>query len=182
MKQCYIKVEHELIPVSEEVYQAYTRFRENERYRARRDGKCGQSDYRRCSGDCATCPWQQEGYRVLSLDKAFGGEGECEKSEPAQSTAVDELVADKMLLENLYCRLDELIPDGAQVFRLRAQHYSEREIARMLGVKSQSTLNYRIRKWTSLSARIGTNLKICFTEIWKITIHSFMRPSFFQRG
>lgn len=32
MKQRYIKVEHELIPVSEEVYQAYTRFRENERY------------------------------------------------------------------------------------------------------------------------------------------------------
>ena len=75
MKQRYIKVEHELIPVSEEVYQAYTRFRENERYRARRDGKCGQSDYRRCSGDCAACPWQQEGYRILSLDKAFGGEG-----------------------------------------------------------------------------------------------------------
>lgn len=146
MKQRYIKVEHELIPVSEEVYQAYTRFRENERYRARRDGKCGQSDYRRCSGDCAACPWQQEGYRVLSLDKAFGSEGECEKIEPAQSTAVDELVADKMLLESLYRRLDELIPDGAQVFRLRAQHYSEREIARMLGVKSQSTLNYRIRK------------------------------------
>ena len=47
MKQRYIKVEHELIPVSEEVYLAYTRFRENERYRARRDGKCGQSDYRR---------------------------------------------------------------------------------------------------------------------------------------
>ena len=64
----------------------------------------------------------------------------------AQDAAVDELVADKMLLENLYRRLDELIPDGAQVFRLRAQHYSEREIARMLGVKSQSTLNYRIRK------------------------------------
>lgn len=146
MKQRYIKVEHELIPVSEEVYQAYTRFRENERYRARRDGKCGQSDYRRCSGDCASCPWQQEGYRVLSLDKAFGGEGECEKTEAVQSTAVDELVTDKMLLENLYRRLDELIPDGAQVFRLRAQHYSEREIARMLGVKSQSTLNYRIRK------------------------------------
>lgn len=56
MKQRYIKVEHELIPVSEEVYLAYTRFRENERYRARRDGKCGQSDYRRCSGDCVTYP------------------------------------------------------------------------------------------------------------------------------
>ena len=83
---------------------------------------------------------------MLSLDKAFGSESECEKIEPAQSTAVDELVADKMLLESLYRRLDELIPDGARVFRLRAQHYSEREIARMLGVKSQSTLNYRIRK------------------------------------
>ena len=41
MKQRYIKVNHELIPVTEEVYQAYTRAKESERYRARRDGRCG---------------------------------------------------------------------------------------------------------------------------------------------
>ena len=41
--------------------------------------------------------------------------------------------------------LDE-IPDGARVFRMRAHKYTEREIARALGVKAQSTLNSRIQK------------------------------------
>lgn len=48
MKQRYIKVNHELIPVTEEVYKAFTRPNERERFSARRDGKCGQSNYQLC--------------------------------------------------------------------------------------------------------------------------------------
>ena len=142
MKQRYIKVNHELIPVTEEVYQAYTRAKESERYRARRDGRCGQSNYHLCSGDCASCPWQQEGYRVISLHKALGPELEHETPElNTTASSLDDVVADRLLLEQLYRQLDELIPDGSRVFRLRAENYSEREIARKLGIKSQSTLN-----------------------------------------
>ena len=32
------------------------------------------------------------------------------------------------------------------MFQMRAQRYTEREIAQALGIKAQSTLNYRIRK------------------------------------
>ena len=59
---------------------------------------------------------------------------------------IEEIVAGKLLLEKLYRALDDLIPDGACVFRMRAHKYTEREIARALGVKAQSTLNGRIRK------------------------------------
>ena len=147
MKQRYLKVNHELIPVTEEVYQAATRWKENERYRARRDGKCGQANYKRCTGDCGTCPWQQEGYRMLSLTKVLGDDYDSEPQTLSQTQqSFDELLADKLLLEELYRKLDELIPGGAQVFRMRAHNYSEREIAKALGIKSQSTLNYRIKK------------------------------------
>ena len=145
MKKRYIKVNNELIPVTEEVYQVANHMKENERHRARRDGKCGQSDYRYCTGDCATCRWQQEGYRMLSMSKVFGDNLEYEM--PDMSTpAFDEIIADRLLLEDLYRRLDEVIPDGSRVFQMRAHDYSEREIARALGIKAQSTLNYRIRK------------------------------------
>ena len=50
------------------------------------------------------------------------------------------------MLEQLYQQLDQLIPNGARVFQMRANNYTEREIARALGIKAQSTLNYRIRK------------------------------------
>ena len=81
MKQRYLKAGHKQIPVTEDVYLAAARWKENERYRARRDGRCGQSNYHLCSGDCASCPWQQEGYRVISLHKALGPELEHETPE-----------------------------------------------------------------------------------------------------
>jgi len=145
MKQRYIKVNRELIPVSEEVYQVANHMKENERHRARRDGKCGQSDYRYCSGDCATCPWQQEGHRMLPMSKVFTDNPEHEMPETG-TPLLDDIIANKLLLEKLYRQLDELIPNGSRVFQMRAHDYSEREIARALGIKAQSTLNYRIKK------------------------------------
>ena len=43
MEKRYIKIGHELVAVNEEVYKEYTRWKENLRYLARRDGKCGFS-------------------------------------------------------------------------------------------------------------------------------------------
>lgn len=84
---------------------------------------------------------------MISLHKALGPELEHETPElNTTASSLDDVVADRLLLEQLYRQLDELIPDGSRVFRLRAENYSEREIARKLGIKSQSTLNYRIRK------------------------------------
>ena len=145
MKQRYVKVNRELIPVTEEVYQVASRMKENERHRARRDGKCSQSDYRYCSGDCGTCGWYQEGHRMLSMSKVFVENPEYEM--PATGTPlIDDIIANKLLLEKLFRQLDELIPDGSRVFQMRAHDYSEREIAKALGIKAQSTLNYRIKK------------------------------------
>lgn len=147
MKKRCIKVNNELIPVTEEVYKAANQMKEKERYRARRDGKCGQPDYRYCTGDCATCRWQQEGYRMLPISKVFGDNLEYETSELTQAEpSFDEIIADRLLLENLYRQLDEVIPDGSRVFQMRAHDYSEREIAKALGIKAQSTLSYRIKK------------------------------------
>lgn len=147
MEKRYIKIGHELVAVNEEVYKEYTRWKENLRYLARRDGKCGQPDYSRCSGDCLTCRWYQEGYRMLSLHKVLGEQFENETPNLGSTApSMEDIIADRLLLEQLYRQLDELIPDGSRVFRLRAENYSEREIARKLGIKAQSTLSYRIRK------------------------------------
>ena len=147
MKQRYIKVNRELIPVTEEVYQIASRWKERTRDHARRSGTCGQNDYHRCNGDCATCPWQQQGYRTVSLNSLLGDERENETTFISESQPlIEDIVADQMILDQLYQKLDQLIPDGSRVFQMRANNYSEREIARALGIKAQSTLNYRIRK------------------------------------
>ena len=154
MKQRYLKAGHKQIPVTEDVYLAAARWKENERYRARRDGRCGQPNYRRCSGDCGMCPWQQEGFRMLSFAKAFGDDFAMEPPEPS-SPGIEEIVAGKLLLEKLYRALDALIPDGARVFRMSARS-PERWASRRNRPSTAGS-----KKWTPLSAPIGRSWKIC---------------------
>lgn len=147
MEKRYIKIGHELVAVNEEVYKEYTRWKENLRYLARRDGKCGQSDYSRCSGDCLTCRWYQEGYRMLSLHKVLGEQFENETPNLGSTApSMEDIIADRLLLEDLYRQLDQVIPNGAMVFKMRAQNHSQRQIAQALGGIAQTTLNHRIKK------------------------------------
>ena len=147
MKQRYIKVNRELIPVTEEIYQMVSHLNDKERNRARRDGECGQSDYRYCKGDCSTCGWRTHGHRNISLNELMEDHADDKTSEFIDNNPlVEDIVSDHLLLEQLYQQLDQLIPNGARVFQMRAYHFTEREIAQELGIKAQSTLNYRIRK------------------------------------
>ena len=147
MKQRYIKVNRELIPVTEEIYQMVSHLNDKERNRARRDGECGQSDYRYCKGDCSTCGWRTHGHRNISLNELMEDHADDKNAEFIDTNPlVEDIVSDHLLLEQLYQQLDQLIPNGARVFQMRANHFSEREIAQALGIKAQSTLNYRIRK------------------------------------
>ena len=120
---------------------------DKERNRARRDGECGQSDYRYCKGDCSTCGWRTHGHRNISLNELMEDHADDKTSEFIDyNPLVEDIVSDHLLLEQLYQQLDQLIPNGARVFQMRAYHFTEREIAQELGIKAQSTLNYRIRK------------------------------------
>ena len=120
---------------------------DKERNRARRDGECGQSDYRYCKGDCSTCGWRTHGHRNISLNELMEDHADDKTSEFIDNNPlVEDIVSDHLLLEQLYQQLDQLIPNGARVFQMRAYHFTEREIAQELGIKAQSTLNYRIRK------------------------------------
>ena len=147
MKQRYIKVNRELIPVTEEIYQMVSHLNDKARNRARPDGECGQSDYRYCKGDCSTCGWRTHGHRNISLNELMEDHADDKTSEFIDNNPlVEDIVSDHLLLEQLYQQLDQLIPNGARVFQMRAYHFTEREIAQELGIKAQSTLNYRIRK------------------------------------
>ena len=84
---------------------------------------------------------------MLSISKVLGDNLEYETPELTHAEPlIDDIIANKLLLEKLFRQLDELIPDGSRVFQMRAHDYSEREIAKALGIKAQSTLNYRIKK------------------------------------
>lgn len=149
-QQRYIPVGKELVPVSEEAYLYHTRWIANERYRARRDHRCGCTDYRKCAGDCGLCKYQIPGDVLYTdakvdtdCDHAQGGDIGFEVAD--SSTLVEDVVTDRLLLAELLQMLDDLVPNGSEIFTMLAHGYTERQIADKLGIR-QSTLNYRKNK------------------------------------
>ena len=89
--------------------------------------------------DCSKCDRQRTG-NVLSLDK-FVEDG----YEVSGSIDVAELVAEKLLLEELAAALDELEPQNKRIAELYGEGMSERQIADEVGL-SQKTVNKRKAK------------------------------------
>jgi RNA polymerase sigma factor (sigma-70 family) len=151
--QRYIPINEQQIPVTEEVYQAYTRPVWAERKRKEREKRCvisnGRGRTKRCTVDCSKCDKQRTG-SVLSMDK-FIEEG----FEIAEHIDLAEIVADKLLFEELYKALDELDPDNRRIMELFSIGKSEREIATAIGL-SQKTINKRKPK---LFAQLQKRLK-----------------------
>lgn len=141
--------------VSQEVYVYMTNEKEKARYRARRDGKCGTAAYWKCDGECDLCPYAQQGFNMIPLDFAFKASSDPDSDDefdpvdniPDSSTPLpDSIVADRDLLVRLMKRLDELVPDGGQIYRMLTEEYTDREMTKELHLKQQSTLNYRKKK------------------------------------
>lgn len=136
--QRYIPVDDQQIPVTEEVYRADKRPVWAERKRREREKRCvvsnGRGRTKRCTADCSQCDKQRTG-SVLSLDK-FLEDG----FEVADPVDIAELVADKLLYEELYAALEELDPEDRRIMELFSFDKSEREIAADIG-RCQKTIN-----------------------------------------
>jgi RNA polymerase sigma factor (sigma-70 family) len=147
-KQYFIRLDKQYIPVTEEVYKEYYRPIWRTHYHASKHGQCGCTDWRRCEGDCGLCRYRAAG-NTLSLDAEYEGEEGSKLTlldtleDPAANP--EEIIADKLMLQELFQVLDELDPDSRCICELIRQGKTEREIADEFGVR-QSTLNYRKKK------------------------------------
>jgi len=148
-----IEIDGKQIPVNENVYLADKRPSWAERKRKERERRCvisnGRGGTKRCTDDCSKCDKQRTG-SVLSLDK-FAEEG----FEIADTVDLAELVADKLLFEELYAALEELDPDNRRIMELFSIGKSEREIAADIGL-SQKAIN---KRKTKLFAQLQERLK-----------------------
>lgn len=136
----HLTIDNQVIEVTEEVYRAYKQPLWAERKRQEREKRCvignGKGKVKRCTSDCSTCDKQKTG-SALSLDK-FSADG----FDIPELISVDELVADKLLLEELYKALGELDPENRMIAELFSMGKTEREIAEYIG-RSQKTINNR---------------------------------------
>lgn len=157
--QRYIEIDGEQIPVTEEVYRAYKRPAWAEHKRKEREKRCRDEKGNICNKSCRVCdleraekglPPMERTSIALSLDK-FTEDG----FEMADTVDIVELVADKLLFEELYAALQELDPDNRRIIELYSHGKSEREIAADIG-RSQKTIN---KRKTKLFAQLKERLK-----------------------
>lgn len=136
-QQRYIDIDGHQVPVTEEVYRAYKRPLWAEHKRQEREKRCRVENGSRCTGDCSHCTKERTG-AALSLEQlAETG------YEAPDSIDIEELVADKMFLEQLYTALDELTPEERELIDdLFTRGKTERAVASKLGL-SQKAINKR---------------------------------------
>jgi len=151
-----IKIDGQKITVTEENYRVYKRPAWAERKRKERAKRCvisnGRGGTKRCTDDCSKCDKQRTG-SVLSLDK-FTDDG----YEIADSVDLAELVADKLLLEQLVTALDELEPDERSLIdALFYKERTERDYAAEIGISHQAVGKRKLKVIEKLRGIMGTD-------------------------
>ena len=140
-KTYYWTVRGQHIEITEEVYLGI--LSENERVRrlARNEQRCARTNSLYCLGDCSECKYRMAGmFRELS-DKSL----QVISSEDADDS-VEEKVIRKMTVERVYEHADQVVPDGAQILRLRfIEGMNSREIAGRIGI-SHTVVNRRLTR------------------------------------
>ncbi len=151
----YIKSTREWMAVPEEVYREHVRHYDTFRKRQQSRGECAcpKSRFWLCDGDCLTCEFHCAS--MDSLDYTIeSNDGDTyspidQLSDPSPS--IESVVCDKVELDWLFARLNELMPEAIEIGKLRQQGLSDSAIADALGIKRTTFLS-RLKKVKALLA------------------------------
>ena len=146
----YLKATRQWVEVSEEYYRDHTRYHDALRKRQQSHGQCvcPKNKFWLCDGDCLTCEFRRAG-DTLSLDYTVENEDgdACSPldnlADPAPS--IEEIICDKAELDQLFARLNELMPEAVQIGQLRQDGLSDEAIAEIIGIKRTTFLS-RLKK------------------------------------
>jgi RNA polymerase sigma factor (sigma-70 family) len=147
----YIKALHQWVSVSKTDYDNYYRDINAYRKRQQEHGRCVCPASKRylCDMDCWNCSFRKAG-DLLSLNCTITDDDGNKKSWlddlEDDTPCTQSILEESELLEALLQKLDKLDPDGKRICELLLQDKSEREIAAIMGISSQSTINYKKKK------------------------------------
>lgn len=154
----FIRSTGEKVPVSKEQHDAFYKEADRIRHKEQDHGRC-MCPYRyawKCDGDCIGCEYHAAG-DTLSLDVANpDGNGNMYDYLLDNHTPIEELISDRILLEQLFSRLRELDPEADTIIQLWMDHpegISDRAIARELG-RPQKTFADQMKKYRTDLRRI----------------------------
>ncbi len=131
--------------VPEEVYQEYTRFHDTYRHRMQGRGLCScpRNKWWVCDADCLTCEYRNADV-IASLDSPIGEDDDdltLMDTIADDSVVVSELATDRIVLEQLFKRLADMMPEAENIGRLRLQGLSDKQISREIGIPRTTFLS-----------------------------------------
>lgn len=124
----YVRSTGEKVPVTKEQHDSFYKEADRIRHKEQDHGRC-MCPHRfiwKCDGDCIGCEYHAAG-DITSLDQPLpDGNGALGDYIPDRSKPMDEVIADRMLLEQLFARLRELDPEADTIIQLRCPRHRGR--------------------------------------------------------
>ena len=144
-RRIYIRSQRRWQEVPEEVYQEHIRFHDTYRHKMQKHRlcRCPRSKWWTCDADCLTCEYRNAD-TLLSLDTPIGAEDEyltLMDTIANESAAVSDFIADRIVLEQLFKRLTDLMPEAKTIGKLRMQGLSDDAIAKAIGIPRTTFLS-----------------------------------------
>ena len=144
----YLRSTGEKIPVTKEQHDAFYKEASRIRDKEQNHGRC-VCPYRyiwKCDGDCIDCEYHRAG-DTLSLDvPTEDGSNDLYNTVSDTAPTMEDVIADRILLEQLFSKLRELDPDADRIIELLGDGLSDRKIAEALGRK-QRTFADQMKKY-----------------------------------
>ena len=150
VKRIYDRQTKTWFEVSPEQYEEFDRWRTNLRKREQYHHRCmcPRDKWWLCDGMCQDCEFHAPG-DTLSLNMPVANEDGDEVTlldtliDPAPT--IESVICDKVELDQLFKRLNELIPEAVQIGQLRQDGLSDEAIAEIIGIKRTTFLS-RLKK------------------------------------
>ncbi len=136
--------------VTPDQYAEFDRWRTNLRKREQHHHRCmcPRNKWWLCDGMCQDCEYHVPG-DIISLDMPTtndnGDEVSLLETLENSTPTIESIICDKAELDQLFERLNELMPEAAQIGQLRQDGLSDEAIARIIGTKRTTFLS-RLKK------------------------------------
>ena len=149
-KKITIKINGIEIEITGEMKRSWYKMINDTRNEARKNGTCGQTNYWRCNGDCAICPWHFSGIFV-SYEETFMTDDPEHSVAYGEHLAVDptpgpaEIAEHTDTIERMLAQARLICEDGDLILTMCMEKLTSYEIGSRLGIP-QKTANRRIRK------------------------------------
>ena len=146
----YIRSTGEKIPVTKEQFDAYYRDINAYRIRQERHGRCVCPELRRltCDMDCLTCSF----YRAGDMRSIYHADVDNDGNEIVwidkiadEGPLIADIIADASEIEELFKRLEELMPGAIEIGKQRMAGAPDEKIAPNFGM-SRQVMSYRLNK------------------------------------